>query len=371
MTTHLEPVDLGLPAFRSGLADVPKVDPDAPKQTKKEFTSDQEVRWCPGCGDYAVLAAVQGFLPELGLRRENIVCISGIGCSSRFPYYLDTYGLHSIHGRAPAIATGLATSRPDLNVWVVTGDGDALSIGGNHLIHALRRNVNLTILLFNNRIYGLTKGQYSPTSEPGKVTKSTPVGSVDEPFNPVSLALGAEASFVARTMDSDRKHLTAVLRQAVEHRGSALVEIYQNCPIFNDGAFDVLKDRDEAQARMVHLTHGEPIRFGPLGDDGLPTQGVVRTPSGHLGVAAVADVGTDALLVHDAHSADPSVQFALSRLDDPSMAHVPVGVFRAVQRPTYDDMVRAQVGSAVESAGGPASDDDLARLLAGKDTWTV
>src|ERR671939_317136 len=209
-----------------------------PKYTKKDWASDQDVRWCPGCGDYAVLTAVQTLMPELGLRRENTVFISGIGCSSRFPYYMNTYGVHSIHGRALAMSTGLAVSRPDLDVWVVTGDGDALSIGGNHLIHALRRNVNLTVLLFNNRIYGLTKGQYSPTSEPGKITKSTPAGSVDEPFNPISLALGAEATFVARTMDSDRKHLTSVLRQAVEHRGSALVEIYQNCPIFNDGAFD-------------------------------------------------------------------------------------------------------------------------------------
>src|SRR5512142_343036 len=214
--------------------------------TAKDFRTDQEVRWCPGCGDYAILAALQSFMPELGIERENTVFISGIGCAARFPYYMNTYGMHSIHGRAPAIATGLATSRPDLNVWVVTGDGDALSIGGNHLIHALRRNVNLTILLFNNQIYGLTKGQYSPTSQPGKVTKSTPVGSVDTPFNPVSLALGAEATFVARTLDSDRKHLTGVLRQAVEHRGAALVEIYQNCPIFNDGAFDVLKDAESA-----------------------------------------------------------------------------------------------------------------------------
>jgi 2-oxoglutarate ferredoxin oxidoreductase subunit beta len=363
--------DLGLPQARSGLADIPLLPADASRQTKKDFTSDSEVRWCPGCGDYAILAAVQGFLPELGLRRENIVCISGIGCSSRFPYYLDTYGLHSIHGRAPAIATGLATSRPDLSVWVVTGDGDALSIGGNHLIHALRRNVNLTILLFNNRIYGLTKGQYSPTSEAGKVTKSTPVGSVDEPFNPVSLALGAEASFVARTVDSDRKHLTSVLRQAVEHRGSALVEIYQNCPIFNDGAFDVLKDRDSAQARLIPLEHGAPIRFGSPGDDGLGTKGVVRGGNGLLKVVDVAEVGTDALLVHDAHEADPSVQFSLSRLDDPTMTHVPIGVFRSVARPTYDDMVRAQVASAVEGAGGRASDDDLARLLAGSDTWSV
>ena len=364
-------VDLGLPILRSGAAGVPTLAEGAAKQTKKEFTSDAEVRWCPGCGDYAILAAVQGFLPELGLRRENIVCVSGIGCSSRFPYYLDTFGLHSIHGRAPAIATGLATSRPDLNVWVVTGDGDALSIGGNHLIHALRRNVNLTILLFNNRIYGLTKGQYSPTSEPGKITKSTPVGSVDEPFNPISLALGAEASFVARTLDSDRKHLTSVLRQAVEHRGSSLVEIYQNCPIFNDGAFDVLKDRDSAQARLIRLEHGEPIRFGPPGDDGLGTQGIARLAGCGLEVVDVAQSGTDALLVHDAHSHDPSVQFALSRLDAPSMVHVPIGVFRSVARPAYDDMVRDQVDSAVEKAGGPATDDDLTRLLAGNDTWTV
>jgi 2-oxoglutarate ferredoxin oxidoreductase subunit beta len=364
--TDVSPIALGLPVMRSGLEGVPALDVDDPKQTKKEFTSDSEVRWCPGCGDYAILAAVQGFLPELGLRRENIVCVSGIGCSSRFPYYLDTYGLHSIHGRAPAIATGLATSRPDLNVWVVTGDGDALSIGGNHLIHALRRNVNLTILLFNNRIYGLTKGQYSPTSEPGTVTKSTPLGSVDHPFNPISLALGAEASFVARTLDSDRKHLTSVLREAVQHRGSALVEIYQNCPIFNDGAFDVLKDRESAAARLVHLEHGAPIRFGTDGENG-----VVRAADGMLRVAPVAEVGEASLVVHDAHNPDPSLQFAISRLDDPTMAHVPVGVFRRVERPTYDDLAREQLAAARESAGGPATDEDLAKLLAGNDTWTV
>ena len=227
------------------------------------------MRWCPGCGDYAVLKAVQSFLPDLGLRRENIVFVSGIGCSSRFPYYLDTYGMHSIHGRAPAIATGIATAREDLSVWVVTGDGDALSIGGNHLIHALRRNVNMTILLFNNRIYGLTKGQYSPTSEAGKVTKSTPMGSLDHPFNPVSLALGAEATFVARTIDSDRKHLTAVLSAAAAHRGTSLVEIYQNCPIFNDGAFDAIKSNDTKADAIIPLVHGEPIRFGADGGKGL------------------------------------------------------------------------------------------------------
>jgi 2-oxoglutarate/2-oxoacid ferredoxin oxidoreductase subunit beta len=364
-------IDLGLPGVRSGLESVPTLPDDAARQTRKDFTSDSEVRWCPGCGDYAILAAVQGFLPDLGLRRENIVCVSGIGCSSRFPYYLDTFGLHSIHGRAPAIATGLATSRPDLSVWVVTGDGDALSIGGNHLIHAMRRNVNLTILLFNNRIYGLTKGQYSPTSETGKITKSTPAGSVDEPFNPVSLALGAEATFVARAVDSDRKSLTAVLRQAAEHRGTALVEIYQNCPIFNDGAFDVLKDRDESAARLMPLVHGQPIRFGPPGADGLGSRGVVRGASGHLEVVDVTAENADAVLVHDAASPDPSVQFALSRLDGLSMEHVPVGVFRSVQRPAYDDLVRAQVDTAVEKAGGPVTDADLTALLTGNDTWTV
>ncbi|OSP39860.1 2-oxoacid:ferredoxin oxidoreductase subunit beta, partial [Streptomyces sp. 13-12-16] len=239
------------------------------QQSMKDFKSDQEVRWCPGCGDYAVLAAVQGFMPQLGLAKENIVFVSGIGCSSRFPYYMNTYGMHSIHGRAPAIATGLATSRRDLSVWVVTGDGDALSIGGNHLIHALRRNVNLKILLFNNRIYGLTKGQYSPTSEIGKITKSTPMGSLDAPFNPVSLAIGAEASFVARTVDSDRKHLTEVLRQAADHPGTALVEIYQNCNIFNDGAFEVLKDRQQAEEAVIRLEHGQPIRFGTDGSKGV------------------------------------------------------------------------------------------------------
>src|SRR5690242_15856699 len=271
--------DLGMPGL--GLEGVPTADEP---QTRKDFASDQEVRWCPGCGDYAILAAVQGFMPELGLRRENIVFISGIGCAARFPYYLDTYGLHSIHGRAPAIATGIATTRADLSVWVVTGDGDALSIGGNHLIHALRRNVNMTILLFNNRIYGLTKGQYSPTSEPGKVTKSTPFGSIDAPLNPLSLALGAEATFVARTIDSDRKHLTAVLSAAARHRGTSLVEIYQNCPIFNDGAFDAIKDPETRDDAIIPLVHGEPVRFGADGSKGL-----IRDPA--TGGVKVVEVG--------------------------------------------------------------------------------
>ncbi|MCW2757284.1 MAG: thiamine pyrophosphate enzyme domain protein TPP-binding protein [Nocardioidaceae bacterium] len=352
-----------------GLRGVPTTDE---KQNRKEFTSDQEVRWCPGCGDYAVLAAVQGFLPELGLRRENIVFISGIGCSSRFPYYLDTYGMHSIHGRAPAIATGLATAREDLSVWVVTGDGDALSIGGNHLIHAMRRNVNMTILLFNNRIYGLTKGQYSPTSEPGKVTKSTPAGSVDYPFNPVSLALGAEATFVARTIDSDRKHLTSVLSAAAAHRGTALVEIYQNCPIFNDGAFDAIKNPDTKADAIIPLVQGEPIRFGTLGEDGLGSKGIARDPES--GGVRVVELGTDAdtsgLLVHDAHADDPTTAFALSRLTDAGVLHQsPIGIFRQVERATYDDQARVQVATAA-SAGG-ASDEALAALIQGADTWTV
>ncbi|MFC8501114.1 2-oxoacid:ferredoxin oxidoreductase subunit beta [Pedococcus sp. NPDC057267] len=354
-------------APEGGTAGVPRLPDDAARQTKKEFTSDQEVRWCPGCGDYAILAAVQGFLPDLGLRRENIVFVSGIGCSSRFPYYLDTYGMHSIHGRAPAIATGLATSRSDLSVWVVTGDGDALSIGGNHLIHALRRNVNLTILLFNNQIYGLTKGQYSPTSEVGKITKSTPMGSVDHPFNPVSLALGAEATFVARTMDSDRKHLTEVLRRAAEHRGTSLVEIYQNCPIFNDGAFDLIKDRSQQEARIVHLADGEPVRVGPEDD----RQVLVRTAGGGMEFVPEAQAGGRDVVVHDVGAPDPTQAFALSRLDSPEMTHVPMGVFRDVDRPTYDDLVRGQVAAAVDTAGGRATDADLDALIRGRDTWTV
>jgi 2-oxoglutarate/2-oxoacid ferredoxin oxidoreductase subunit beta len=359
--------DLGVPGLRSGTDLVPTVDPDAPAQTGKEFTSDQEVRWCPGCGDYAVLKAVQGFLPDLGLRRENIVFVSGIGCSSRFPYYLDTYGMHSIHGRAPSIATGIATAREDLNVWVVTGDGDALSIGGNHLIHALRRNINMTILLFNNRIYGLTKGQYSPTSEAGKITKSTPMGSLDHPFNPVSLALGAEASFVARTIDSDRKHLTAVLSAAAAHRGTSLVEIYQNCPIFNDGAFDAIKDRDTKEDALIPLVHGEPITFGVGG-----TKGVIRdSRTGGVKIAEIAEVGTDALLVHDAHNPDPTTAFALSRLTDAGYLNTsPIGIFRQVERPTYDDQARAQVRSSQDAAPGTPA-ERLTALINSGDTWDV
>ncbi|MFI2370491.1 2-oxoacid:ferredoxin oxidoreductase subunit beta [Streptomyces sp. NPDC018833] len=334
------------------------------KQSMKDFKSDQEVRWCPGCGDYAILAAVQGFMPELGLAKENIVFVSGIGCSSRFPYYMNTYGMHSIHGRAPAIATGLASSRRDLSVWVVTGDGDALSIGGNHLIHVLRRNVNLKILLFNNRIYGLTKGQYSPTSELGKITKSTPMGSLDAPFNPVSLALGAEASFVARTIDSDRRHLTEILRQAADHQGTALIEIYQNCNIFNDGAFEILKDKEQAEDAVIRLEHGKPIRFGPE-----LSKGVVRDEqTGDLEVVRVTAENESRILVHDAHSPSPTTAFALSRLADAdTLHHTPIGVLRSVERPVYDTLMSDQLETAVERDGK----GDLAALLAGNDTWTV
>lgn len=328
----------------------------------KDFASDQEVRWCPGCGDYVILATVRSFLPELGIKRENLMFVSGIGCSSRFPYYLNTYGLHSIHGRAPAIATGLAVTRPDLSVWVVTGDGDALSIGGNHLIHALRRNVNMTILLFNNRIYGLTKGQYSPASEIGKVTKSSPYGSVDHPFNTLSLALGAEATFAARALDSDRQGLTEVLRAAATHRGTAFVEILQDCPIFNDGSFDVLR-KDGAQQRLIPLTDGEPIVFGANRE-----YCVVRAGFG-LQVAETAEVADRDVVVHDAHTDDPEYAYALSRLSDHDLTHTVTGVFRRVVRDTYDDEVR-RVNTIVREQH-PADDDALQRLLTGPDTWTV
>jgi 2-oxoglutarate ferredoxin oxidoreductase subunit beta len=333
--------------------------------TAKDFKTDQEVRWCPGCGDYAVLAAVQGFMPELGIARHNIVFVSGIGCSSRFPYYMNTYGMHSIHGRAPAIATGLCTSRPDLSVWVVTGDGDALSIGGNHLIHALRRNVNLKILLFNNRIYGLTKGQYSPASELGKVTKSSPMGSIDAPFNPISLALGAEASFVARTLDSDRQHLTGVLRAAAAHQGTALVEIYQNCNIFNDGAFEALKNPDTRADWTIPLHHGQPLRFGTPTPDGA-SKAVLRTPDGSLTIADNITPDDPRIAVHDAHTDNPAHAFALSRLTTTDTPYTPIGIFRATTRPTYDHLMTTQLTTTT-----PTTDTDLQQLLNGTDHWTV
>jgi 2-oxoglutarate ferredoxin oxidoreductase subunit beta len=328
--------------------------------TKKDFTSDQDPRWCPGCGDYAILAAVQGFMPELRIEPHKTVFVSGIGCSGRFTYYMDTYGFHGIHGRAPALATGVAVANPDLSVWVVTGDGDGLSIGGNHLIHALRRNVNLKILLFNNQIYGLTKGQYSPTSEEGKVTKSTPFGSVDHPFNPVALALGAEATFVARTLDNDRAHLTEVLRAAAAHRGTAFVEIYQNCNVFNDGAFDLLREKPQGQHNQIRLVDGEPIMF----DDG--TRCVRVGDNGRLEIAAVADTPEERIVVHDV-AGRPSLAFALAHVSRGPTEPSCIGVFRQIERPTFGEAVHEQLDRAIERLGA----GDLGALLNGGDTWTV
>ncbi len=333
-----------------------------PVTTRKDWSSDQEVRWCPGCGDYSILAAVQMLMPELGVRRESTVFLSGIGCAARFPYYMNTYGMHSIHGRAPAIATGLATTRPDLDVWVVTGDGDALSIGGNHLIHVLRRNVNITILLFNNQIYGLTKGQYSPTSEVAKVTKSTPFGSLEQPFNPLSLALGAEASFVARTHDMDRKHMMETFRRAHDHVGASFVEIYQNCNVFNDGAFEQITGKDQRSDMLIPLVHGEPIRFGAEGE-----HGVVLHSDGSLEVVEVADVGEHALLVHDEHRDNPGLAFQLSRLSRGPYEPTPIGVFRDVDRSEYGAGMAGQIADATSKRG----QGDLRALLRSGSTWTV
>ncbi|CAN5561591.1 2-oxoacid:ferredoxin oxidoreductase subunit beta [soil metagenome] len=330
-----------------------------PTTSAKDWSSDQEVRWCPGCGDYSILKAVQMLMPDLGVAREDTVFLSGIGCAARFPYYMDTYGMHTIHGRAPAIATGLAMARPELDVWVVTGDGDALSIGGNHLIHALRRNIDLTILLFNNQIYGLTKGQYSPTSEQGKVTNSTPFGSLDKPFNPVSLALGAEATFVARTHDMDRPHMMETIRRAHDHRGSALVEVDQNCNVFNDGAFGAVTARANRESMLIPLRHGEPIRFGPDGE-----RGVVLDGQDGARIADVAEVGDEAVLIHDETRPDPALAFLLSRLATGPTEPTPIVVFRAVESPDYGAETDRQLSAA--HAGTHA---DLGTLLRSRPTW--
>jgi 2-oxoglutarate/2-oxoacid ferredoxin oxidoreductase subunit beta len=322
--------------------------------TAKDFKSDQEVRWCPGCGDYAILAAMQSFMPELGVPRERTVFVSGIGCAARFPYYMQTYGMHSIHGRAPAIATGLSTSRPDLSVWVVTGDGDALSIGGNHLIHALRRNVNIKILLFNNQIYGLTKGQYSPTSPLGTKNKTTPFGSTDYPFNPVALALGAEATFVARSIDTDKKHLTEVLRRAANHPGAAFVEIYQNCNVYNDGAFDAVKEQEE---NRILLEHDEPVRFGE--------RGVVQRADGSMEI--IETESDEGLVVHDEHAEHSSQAYALSRLSHTPHGPTPLGIFRDVERPVYDALMAEQIETTRRQQG----EGELGKLLHAGDTWAV
>jgi 2-oxoglutarate ferredoxin oxidoreductase subunit beta len=334
----------------------------AVKLGRKDFQSDQEVRWCPGCGDYSILAALQLLLPDLGVTPENLVFVSGIGCAARFPYYMNVYGLHGIHGRAPALATGVALARPDLDVWVITGDGDALSIGGNHLIHALRRNVDMTIVVFNNQIYGLTKGQYSPTSEVGKITKSSPFGSLDTPFNPVSVALGAEATFVARTHDMDRAHMIETLRRANEHKGTSFVELYQNCNVFNDGAFETVTGKEVRSEMLIDLKHGEPIRFGAEGQ-----HGVALNAFGECEIVEVADVGESGLLVHDEHRPDPTLAFALSRLADRPTEPTPIGVFRDVDRPTYEAEVQRQLVLSSERQGP----GDLAALLQSGATWDV
>ncbi len=334
---------------------------NAPATTKKDWSTDQEVRWCPGCGDYSILTAMQLMMPELDVRREDTVFISGIGCAARFPYYMNTYGMHSIHGRAPAFATGLKLARPELDVWVVGGDGDMLSIGGNHLIHALRRNVNVNILLFNNMIYGLTKGQYSPTSTVGKITKSSPYGSLDQPFNAVSVALGAEASFVARTHDLDRKHMQETFRRAHAHDGASLVEVYQNCNVFNDGQFDTITKKANRDANLIDLIHGEPIRFGVDNELGVVFDNGVAT------IANVDDVGADSLHVHDETDPCPGVAFALSRLAAGPHEPTPMGVFRAVDRTEYAAENTRQLAAAQEKKGP----GDLSALLTSNPTWEV
>ena len=332
--------------------------------TKKDFQTDQEVRWCPGCGDYAILSAVQSVFPELGIRRENFVVVSGIGCSSRFPYYMNTFGFHSIHGRAPAVASGIKIARPELEVWVATGDGDALAIGGNHTIHMLRRNVGVKVLLFNNRIYGLTKGQYSPTSEFHKVTKSTPFGSPDRPFNPVSLAIGAEATFVARSVDIFQTHLKETLKAAAAHRGSAFVEILQNCNIFNDGAWIGLTEKDARSEHVLQLEHGKPLMFGKNRD-----KGIRRKPDGDIEVVQLGDGITEAdLVVHDAHHPRPSYAFLLSHMEQRPGFPTPIGVLRAWDDlPRYEDVISEQVQEVIQKKGA----GDLSKLLEAGDIWEV
>ena len=334
-----------------------------PGQLKKaDFISDQEVRWCPGCGDYAILNNVQKVMPELGISREKMVFVSGIGCSSRFPYYMNTYGFHSIHGRAPAIATGIKCSNPELSVWVITGDGDALSIGGNHFMHAIRRNLDINYILFNNRIYGLTKGQYSPTSEFGKKTKSTPVGAIDYPVNPLSLAIASESTFVARSIDIDVKHLGSVVEAAAKHKGISFIEVYQNCNIFNDKAFDYFTERSVRSDRVLYLEHGKPMVFGKDRDKGIRMNGA------HPEVVTIGENGIteNDLLVHDIYLKDPSVAFMLARMEQPDFPQ-PVGIFRAVERPTYEDLMDEQIDAAIAKSGP----GNLEKLMNGGETWVV
>ncbi|MDZ4684866.1 MAG: 2-oxoacid:ferredoxin oxidoreductase subunit beta [Planctomycetaceae bacterium] len=337
------------------------VDVALPVLTAKDFASDQEIRWCPRCGDYSILAQVKKILPTLGIPKEKYVFVSGIGCSSRFPYYMNTYGIHSIHGRAPAVATGLKLARPDLTVWVITGDGDALSIGGNHFLHVLRRNVDLKVILFNNQIYGLTKGQYSPTSPLGTKTKSTPLGSVDFPLTPLSVAIGAEATFVARSVDVDIHHLTMVLERAAHHQGTAFVEVYQDCNVFNPGAFEFASKKDNKHDNCIYLEHGKPLIFGNKRDKGIRLTG-----GGEPEVVSLDEVKEDDLLFHNEQTENPSLAFLLARMRWPTMPE-PMGIFRCVTRPTYDAAVTKQVQAAVAKQGT----GDLDALFNSGDTWDV
>src|SRR6476620_3778043 len=332
------------------------------KLTAKDFATDQEVRWCPGCGDYAILNAVQRTMPDLGADPSKTVFVSGIGCSSRFPYYMETYGFHGIHGRAPALATGIKAANPELSVWVITGDGDALSIGGNHFMHAIRRNIDLKIILFNNRIYGLTKGQYSPTSEFGKKTKSTPAGTIDYPINPLSLAIASESTFVARSIDIDVKHLGQIVEAAAKHKGISFIEVYQNCNIFNDHAFDYFAERSIRSDKVLYLEHGKPMIYGKERNKGIRMNGA------HPEVVTIGENGIteNDLLVHDIYLKDPSVAFMLARMEQPDFPQ-PVGIFRAVERATYEDMMVGQIAAAIAKSG-PGS---LAKLLNSGDTWVV
>jgi len=335
---------------------------ELPVLTAKDFASDQEIRWCPRCGDYSILAQMKKVLPTLGIPKEQFVFVSGIGCSSRFPYYMDTYGFHGIHGRAPAIATAVKLAQPDLSVWVITGDGDALSIGGNHLIHAIRRNVDLNIILFNNRIYGLTKGQYSPTSPLGARTKSSPLGSVDNPLSPLCVAIGSEATFVARSVDVDIKHLMSVLQRAAAHKGTSFVEVYQDCNVFNSGAFYYASKKDQKPQNTVYLEHGKPLTFGPNNEKGIRVSEMSRPEVVELG----SGISEDDLLFHDEQAAEPSLAFLLARMRYPEFPE-PMGVFRDVERPVYDQGVNAQVQQAIADQGA----GDLQKLFNSGDTWTV
>ena len=340
------------------LVESPSGEPN--KLTPKDFVSGQDVRWCPGCGDYSILSQMQKVLPELGLPREKFVFVSGIGCAARFPYYMNTYGFHTIHGRAPAVATGLKCARPDLSVWVVTGDGDGLSIGGNHLIHCIRRNVDLNIMLFNNRIYGLTKGQYSPTSEFGKKTKSSPDGTIEQPINPLCIALAAEATFAARSIDVYTQHLAETLRKAAAHKGTSFVEIYQNCIVFNDKAFGDVTDRAVRDERILVLEHGKPMRFGKDKEFGIRLKGLKPE------VVKVDEVGEEALLVHDETNPEPTLAYLLTQMKNPEFP-VPIGVFRSVEKPTYDALMIDQIEGAVVRQG----EGELEAILRGTDSWTV